>query len=335
MEKTKDFLCKTSVFICLIICLTVGTCCFVPGKNDSTRDVQSKSANPIETISDSPPVVNLNDERRLKIDVEVDDQAQFTNIPPERLGKYSDYHFSYLNVSNVSIQENGQTLHLEDAIYNGIISVEEIFAYARIDARNGFCTEKAITSHGLTHFIYRYPKFDLRLTYDIYVTPDRKEHLIKELHICKNAYQLTTLYSDIDREDWGLTFEPVEANSTSLTIDCTQSGGQQLGELTVDHYWIYLQSDEGDMFDNKGHAILNPPGFSNPDHGDHFGPKPDIPRDATTRFTLNWSELYGELPGGRYSMHLSVRDDYDKSQVHPLMQNFQDNMDYWIEFSIS
>ena len=60
-----------------------------------------------------------------------------TTIPAEYFsGNYSE-DICYYGLCDVSIQMDGETLKLEDAIRDGCITVEELTAYARIDAREG------------------------------------------------------------------------------------------------------------------------------------------------------------------------------------------------------
>lgn len=317
MKKTIDVL-----LICILL-----VCAFFAGKHLAL--VQS-TAPGVEGIVPA--------ERNLRISVTADKDANFTTIPLEQ-GNYKK--IAYLDVTNVTIDIGATSMTLEDAILEGCTSVDELIACARLDASLGFCNEVAKSRNGLTEFTYHYREFSIHYVYDLYEAPDGRQQLITDFLIYGAGSEPHFLPMDeetgdpIHYNDWGLTFEAVAADSTSLTIDCTQSGGQQLGALTVDHYWIYLLDDAGDMFDDKGQSIIYPPGYTNPDHGNHFGPLPDIPREADTRFTLNWSELYGELPEGRYTMHLSVRDDFEKSQMGPQMRNFHNRTDYWIEFTIS
>lgn len=131
----------------------------------------------------------------------------------------------------------------------------------------------------------------------------------------------------IDREDWGLTFEAVEAAATSVTLNCTQSGGQHIGELEVDYYYnIYSMADDQavPLHSIQGSVISEntPP------------PLAVIKPEDTTRFTIGWTERYGALDSGEYRIRLTVNDIFDESQVHPLMRDFHTSQGYWIEFTI-
>ena len=331
MRYNKQATLKISI-VTIQICL-VCVCCFFLGRKSVTCGIMKDSdlsniteeTIPVETfqVQMQDPKVMISDKRRLRIDLTVDDNAQFTNIMPEQLGGNFDNKITYLDVRNVSIEINGAFYHLEDAIREGDISVEEIFAFARIDARNGFCEEKTHTHNGLTHFIYRYPLFDLRLTYDVYSTPDGMEHLINELYVCKNAYSLATTYYPLDREDWGLDFSVLGLTSNTITLACTQSDGQQLGNLVVEYYHI-RDAETGNMISQKA-------GTTQADSGQ---PQTVISENSTSVITIDWSETYGELPEGSYIMRLKIADIFKPEQVHPLMQDFYDLQGYDIPFVI-
>ena len=46
--------------------------------------------------------------------------------------------------------------------------------------------------------------------------------------------------------------------------------------------------------------------------------------DGTCQFSVDWSDTYGDLPSGTYRLYLWVYDIYDESQLHPLMDDFED-----------
>ena len=263
------------------------------------------------------------------------DRTKFATITSDQLGGNFDQDINYLGMSEVNWEVDGIIYSLADAIRDGITSVEEIFAYARIDARNGICTEEFTSKNGLAYFTYAYPEFDLRMTYDVYETPDGQQHLVNDIGIYASGADVFTAYTDeetgvaIDREDWGLTFDVTETTPTSITLDCTQSGGQQIGELQIDYYYnIYSVVD--------GQTMLVPSLQGTMTYTEETLPPPiaDIKQDGSTRFTIDWTEKYGELDSGEYKIKLSVNDIFDESQVHPLMQDYFDRQSYWVEFTI-
>lgn len=316
--------CKFPLWIALTLIVAVVS--YVAG--ESAVAPQQTDEQPISKVPTDPPVVHLVDNRRLRLDLEVDEHA-YADFTPEQLGGNIEANLTYLNVSNVSIDVDGKCLNLEDAIRDEIISVDEIVAYARLDHRNGFCKEETQTDHSLTSFIYRYPKFDLRVVYDIYKSPDGTEHLIKDFEICDNAYNFTTFYSNDDgtslnEEDWGLILESVAATSTSVTLRCTQSGGQQIGELVTGIYWL----------STDGESVPYVPELRGVPRAEQNEPHITIPRNSVSEVTIDWTEIYGELPRGTYTMELRIRDVFDIAQVHPLMEDFQTAKVYVIEIKI-
>ena len=116
------------------------------------------------------------------------------------------------NLSDVTIDLGGETVALRDALEKNKISGDELVALARLDAAQGVCNETAKSKNGLTEFTYHYPEFSLHYVYDVYETPDGKQHLIKDLSLygAKNtpvyAYTFDADGQPIDYEDWGLEF---------------------------------------------------------------------------------------------------------------------------------
>ena len=267
------------------------------------------------------------------ITVDVDQDAAPAYFSAQELSDRVDSTIQYSGVTNVCIQIDGEAMKLEDAIRENRITVDELCAYARLDAADGICRESFITEHSLTRFIYRYDTFELVFVYDVYETPDGKQHLIKSLTICEPDGHKTssTSYMDdtakyptsLDREDWGFTLTAVEATGTQLTIQTNQSGGQHFGDLVTEAYDIYSQ-DTGDR-------IVPARGYYTPED---FEPAHTILQNGESSFTIDWSNVHGELPSGSYVLKLWINDVYDPSTVHPLADNFYDSQSYYIEFTI-
>ena len=172
--------------------------------------------------------------KRLTVTATQDKSAPSVQVPLEELDPGNKASLTYVGLTDVCIETSQGKKPLETGIQDGDISVEEIFAYARLDARNGFCTEHKNSIHGLTHFIYVYPGYKLYAAYDLYETPDGKQHLVNELVFAAKSSNLTFSYEDLDQEDWGLTFEISQADAHSVTLTCTQKGGQQAGKLVLE-----------------------------------------------------------------------------------------------------
>ena len=285
-----------------------------------------KNASPAESVSAGEVVGDGVSEPLLKITVEPDSEAA-TNLSSEETGGNFNRNVQYRGVKNVTVEIDGQTCALEDALCKGLLSEEELFYLARADARNGFCEEIQESYHGLTHFTYCYPKYNLRIIYDIYETPDGQQHLISDLCVYAPKINLSSyvdFYDDetgyrLDREDWGIEVEITEVISTGMSLICTQSGGQQIGELRTTGYM--LANEEGFVTGLDGSAHI--PSYDAP-----------LQMDETTQLTLDWADIYGELPSGEYRLGLHVIDEFDKSQVHPLMVDYHDWQIYELRFTI-
>ena len=242
---------------------------------------------------------------------------------PEEIGNNFSHRMGYGGVKDVYIYLNGANERLEDALKNGDITEEEIFFRARQDAREGHCQETFETIHGVSFYTYHYPNYDLRLTYDVFKSPNGKSYPVSQMflyHTVDKNSPFTSpsgLFFDpetglfLNEEDWGLTFELSDVTSHGVTVTCTQSGGQQIGQLKVDGCYISPEIDADD-----------------PDC------EVELAMDGTCQFTIDWSESYGELPSGTYILSLWVYDIYDESQLNPLMDKFQDWQLHDIKFTI-
>lgn len=245
---------------------------------------------------------------------------------PEDLGRNMDYPLSYTGLKDVMIVIDGIAKELEYAIRDGDISLAEIFAYARTDAENEFCKVSIRSRNGLSSFLFSYPEYDLKLVYDVYETPDGELHLISDMALYKPGGETMRIYLDrsdkiLDLEDWGISFEVIEASADNITLSCTHSGGQQIGTLSAFAFMLiqdgqYIASLDGDTA--VSHDITETPLSSN----------------DTTHFSIDWTDIYGTLSPGEYVIRVIVKDIYEESQVHPLMRNFYDIQHYEISFTV-
>lgn len=241
--------------------------------------------------------------------------------PEELNGNLADTMF-YKEVTDVKILIGTEWMALPDAIREGKITSAEMFYRARTDAANGFCTEKANSYNGLSTFVFSYPgELDLFFSYDVYETPDGGQHLIDDLWV--GRVNTMDTYSNrgkldpetglrLDREDWGLSFRVREATPTGMTLEVTQSGGQQVGELTVEAFYV---SDAGGSYVETVESEMV------------------ISRDGTTELTLDWSNDLGTLPAGEYVLELTIWDIYN--ECHPLIVKYNDYQEYEVPFTVS
>lgn len=302
--KSRRILSIIGLILAAAVLLGIG---FAIGRNEVQTSVPdaTDAAEDIVHTEDDVPALNLTVTRVGNTDSQI--------FSPEEIGNNFNQGMIYWGVTDVSISLNSGDERLEDALKNGDITEEEIFFRARQDARDGRCQETFETQHGVTFYNYHYPDYDLWLVYDVFNSPNGKAYPVSQLIVFRTTpdYHLhpSCAFTDpetgafVNREDWGLTFELSDITSHSATVTCTQSGGQQIGQLEVRCYTLHP--------DTKG--IINPPKFET-----------EIAMDGTCQFSIDWSETYGDLPSGTYRLYLWVYDIYDESQLHPLMDDFQD-----------
>lgn len=232
------------------------------------------------------------------------------------------------NLADVTIDLGGETVALRDALEKNRISGDELVALARLDAAQGVCNETAKSKNGLTEFTYHYPEFSLHYVYDVYETPDGKQHLIKDLSLygAKNTPEYSYAFDKdgqpIDYEDWGLEFRISEVNSKGMHLTCSQSGGQQLGTLSLEL------------------ALLSKAGTGQYETIDSIIPKgetaaaSEINMSGITEISLDFEKIYGVLPAGDYELTLQVADRYDKNALSALTRKYHDTQWYSVAFTI-
>jgi len=263
-------------------------------------------------------------EQRLRITARYEKGPEgYACFTSEELGGNLGDSLEYMSLTDVNITLEESVYPLEEAIKNGLISVEEIFAFARLDARNGFCNETHKTKNGLTHFTYHYEGIDLCLAYDVYETPSGQTHLINDIGVYHDGTRVYHMYTDektgvrLDYEDWGLNFTVSDISPTGATILCQQSGGQQIGELYIDSDWWLSEVEE-----------------KSPTAEDQPSPEIPLTMEGESTFSLDWTEKYGALRSGIYELVLCIYDHFEESQVHPLMKDFQLRQYYSIELTL-
>lgn len=276
---------------------------------------------------------SVSPEQKLRFSVT---EAEQTDYVKEELGGGANAYIVYSGLSEVNINIDGTDVPLAEAVREGKLTLPEIFAFARMDAQNGFCAEAYTSARGLTHFTYTYPQCELRLAYDVYETPDGKQTLINEIQVFDltgDARGISDYYVDpeskwgyfLDREDWGLTFEAADVSPTRITLDYTQQGGQQIGGLQIEGYTLYSAENYGepDGSGRIGQATRNSGEFPIP-----------LPGDSSGQITIDWPETAGTLAPGEYYLKLSISDIYDKSEAHPLIVKYHERQSYYVVFSV-
>ena len=172
-------------------------------------------------------------------------------ISPAKVDNQYSGKIVYDGVSNVCVTIDGETIPLEQAVKEEKCSVEELIAYAQVDARLGLCTEGECTYNGLTKFTYTYPDYMLITIHDVYETPNGTNYTINYFTVT-TPQELTPApigYTDmqtgqyLDLEDWGITFTPTEITEKGILIETTQQGGQNFGDLYLTDFYLVSEPD--------------------------------------------------------------------------------------------
>ena len=261
----------------------------------------------------------------LRIAVTPEYGSGYTKIPLPQ-SKFKEV--TLLDIADITIDIDGTTRKLADALQDGSVTVDRLIADARQDADQGYCHEKAVSKNGLTEFTYYYGDFRLHYVYDIYEAPDGKQHLIADFSIIESHSDVVSYrysYDEngncIDFEDWGLTFTVSQADDV-ITVVCTQSGGQQFGNLQFSEAFLEKKNPTTQQWESLE---------------DNFTPGcigTTLTMGGTTELTFDVTEKGKPLPAGDYSLAMQFTDCYDPEEIPSLMRKYHDRQWYALEFTI-
>lgn len=269
------------------------------------------------------------------------DRNEPDKVIPLAQGNFPEAH--YWSVKDVTVQLDGTRMPLEDALCEGLVTVDDVIASAREDAAVGRCKESSQSKNGLAVFRYHYPAFNLQSLYDIYETPDGWRHRITDFSVYgigrDPGYSIgwdEETGDPIDYEDWGLTFTVTQLSPSGVTLECAQSGGQQFGRLNVaglmlsrknpdTQDWERVEpldaSTSADIY--KAYSEITPK------------PEDDLAMGGTKELTYDLEAMFGRLTAGEYEISLKIVDCYDEADVPPLSRNFYDVQWYTVkEFTV-
>jgi len=277
---------------------------------------------PTETTA---PVHSEKDQQRLTLTAKVDYDTGIVSVPVA--GREEMVHISNLYDVQITLPEG--SLSLAEALSGGQVTPEEMIAWAKLDARAGWCKETCHSENGFAYFIYRYSNVELSVHEDVLEAPDGQQHLIRSLTVRDPGGQNTGftlrivgedgLLLDLTKEDWGLSFAVTQADENGLTLTCTQSGGQLLGQPAIHSYMVseFLY----------GGTDKIPVSWYAEDSSQWMM----IRKDDTTVLRLEWENA---IPSGAYALHVFVRDVYDPEDMHPLIRNFEDGQNHSVQFTV-
>lgn len=232
----------------------------------------------------------------------------------------------YTGVSDVQILLNGSFSSLEDAIRQGKMDADTLSYWGATDAKNGFCIRKQESYNGLDNVTFYYSDYNVRLVNDILESPTGEQYPVTFLavfdhlgsgEICADLFDPDTGIS-VSKEDWGITFT-AQVSERNLVVSYAQHDGTALGTLSLDH--ATLRDAEGNVYggaEEKGHLL-------------DFGDEIQILPEQSGSFTC---QLVGDIPAGEYKLYLTLRDNYDAQNVHPLLSKHKATQSYCIPITI-
>ena len=105
--------------------------------------------------------------------------------------------------------------------------------------------------------------------------------------------------------DWGLTFSVSNVTPTGMVLTCTQADGDYSGQLsTGESYYLERQTDSGWEIVSKTN-----------DEYVFQGAGIEISRDSVHIWTIDWSNIYGELSPGTYKLNKPVMERKDRQII--------------------
>lgn len=111
-------------------------------------------------------------------------------------------------------------------------------------------------------------------------------------------------------DSWGIALYVEEVTGTSLTLVCSQHGGQMTGDLQTgekywiekmeDGQWVELQTPDKPVWDSRALTIKT---------------------EDLTSWNIDWQDLYGKLSQGQYRIGKEIDDlreaaDYDEKTYY-------------------
>lgn len=323
---------KLSVYLILVLVLLLSACGARSNIEFATEtQPPTLSSYPTKTVNQSVP-----DDPRISLTlIKADKPTNHQRLTEEDLEGIYDGVIDHTGFSDVLIKIDGADMSLREAILDQHISVEDFIAGLQTDARNGYCKEIYETDIDLTHFLYRYKTFEVAVFNDVWEAPNGKKVLARDIWIDQSWHfydGIRRTYLDDERnevnrlkEDWGLSFEVLEATPTSVRVKVVQKGGQQFGQLQVNILHADIAGETGGVLRTANNTEPQMTGF--PADG-------LLTMNGTTELTFDWSKDLGSIPSGKYWINFAVNDVYNIHSIHPFTKNYTDDQVYFFEFEI-
>lgn len=249
-----------------------------------------------------------------------------TELSDAEIHQYFNAGVHYTGVSDVQIFLNDNFSSLEDAIRQGKINADTLSYWGATDAKNGFCIRKQESYNGLDNVTFYYSDYNVRLVNDVLETPTGEEYPVTFLAVfdhlgsgefCADLFDPETGIS-VSQENWGIAFT-AQVTDGNLAVSYTQHGGTALGSLRLDH--ATLRDAKGYVYggvEEKGYLL-------------DFGDEIRILPQQSGNFTC---QLVGDIPVGEYILYLTVRDNYDTQNIHPLLSAHKPTQSYCVPITV-
>lgn len=256
---------------------------------------------------------NAEDTAKLQLTVQSSPDAFYQVNDSQTLENFSA-GILFQGVENIVISLDGASLPLEDAVRQRKITPELLDYYCSTDAKNGLCVREQTSYHALNNKTFHYPDFSIRLVNDVLEAPGGAQYPVSYLAVFDHLGE-TSIVDDLwdpaaktsaTREDWGLDFS-VALSDAVLQLQCTQSGGMQVGTLKIIECMVLDASGNPLALSESGDILM-----------DIEGPV-ELKTNDTTNVLI---DLNGKLPSESCYLSLGIEDCYVPSDIHPLIEKY-------------
>lgn len=233
---------------------------------------------------------------KLYLSVLHNDTGEFYTYPIK--SNNSKVQFSVLNLDGVKIAINEEMISLSDALYMQYITIDELSAFVRDDARNGMCIESYRSDDGLTEFIYTYPDYEFCIIYDVLSTPSEIIKIENYL-LCRPGDYKSIKHSFKDEtgknilSNNNVTFKVEHASSSGIKIQYDIFDVSKCDKLKIEYYSIRNISQHNFYPVKNDTSMLAIQSTIN---------------DIENCFVIDWSRIYGNIDSGLYELILDVNE---------------------------